>query len=309
MSAKNTDISQYIKPLNMNGMSGRMLHLPPKSAKSREILFIYGHHASIERHFGVAEFLSRYGTVTIPDLPGFGGMDSFYTIGKKPTLDNMADYLASFIKLRYKNKKLTLAGYSLGVAYITRMLQKYPEMLERIDFVISLAGFTKKNDFIFTKKRLFFYNIGVRFFAMRIPSLFFKHIILRPVFIRSVYSRSMNAKHKFAGKQADEFEHTLAMEVNLWRSNDVRTYMYSAKTMFTFDLTDSQVHTAIYHAHIDKDQYFNHAKVDENLNKVYSEVHTTLARAPTHSPSVVASAKEAAPFIPPAFRRILNKKT
>ena len=40
-------------------------------------------------------------------LPGLGGMDSFYSIGLKPSLDNMADYVASFIKLSYKRKKVS----------------------------------------------------------------------------------------------------------------------------------------------------------------------------------------------------------
>src|SRR5205085_11669969 len=90
----------YIVPLNINGLEGRVMHLPaPKTKKAgqREILFVYGLHSSLERWWGLTQVLNRYGAVTMPDLPGFGGMDSFYTIGKKPTLDNMADYLAAFV--------------------------------------------------------------------------------------------------------------------------------------------------------------------------------------------------------------------
>jgi pimeloyl-ACP methyl ester carboxylesterase len=122
------DPAEYILPLYMNGLSGRMLRMPPPKDKSREILFIYGHHTSLERVFGVAELLNKYGSITIPDLPGFGGMQPFYKIGEKPTLDNMADYLASFVKLRYRNKRFTIAGHSLGFMIVTRMLKKYPEI-------------------------------------------------------------------------------------------------------------------------------------------------------------------------------------
>src|SRR3982751_3045218 len=98
-------MTDYIRPLEMNGLTGRMLHMPAPKNKKRDILLIYGHHSCLERMYGVAEDLNQYGAVTMPDLPGFGGMDSFYKIGMEPTLDNLADYLAAFIKLRYKGKK------------------------------------------------------------------------------------------------------------------------------------------------------------------------------------------------------------
>ena len=82
-----------IKPIHINGLNGRMLRVRPNTHKNVEILLLYGHHASIERMLGVAEVLARYGGVTMPDYPGFGGMDSFYKIKQKPTLDNYADYM------------------------------------------------------------------------------------------------------------------------------------------------------------------------------------------------------------------------
>src|SRR3954470_17459407 len=133
--------ADYIVPLNINRLDGRMLRLPAKSArqaKNREILFVYGLHSSLERWWGLTQVLSRYGNVTMPDLPGFGGMDSFYKIGKKPTLDNMADYLAAFIKLRYKNKKLIIAGMSFGFVIATRLLQRYPELTKKVALLVSI---------------------------------------------------------------------------------------------------------------------------------------------------------------------------
>ena len=67
--------ADYIVPLNINGLDGRLLHMPAPEGKSKnmEILFIYGHHSSIERWWGVVQVLNRYGAVTMPDLPGFGG--------------------------------------------------------------------------------------------------------------------------------------------------------------------------------------------------------------------------------------------
>src|SRR6185312_14576812 len=105
--------ADYIQPLYINGLNGRMLHTPSVSRKyTREILLVYGHHALLERWWGLVENLRELGNVTMPDLPGFGGMDSFYKIGRTPTLDAFADYLAAFIKMRYRNRRVTIVGIS-----------------------------------------------------------------------------------------------------------------------------------------------------------------------------------------------------
>src|SRR5262245_38040269 len=129
-------MSDHIRPLEMNGLKGRMLFMPAPKNKKRNILLVYGHHSSIERMYGVAEDMNQYGEVIMPDLPGNGGMDSYYKIGIKPTLDTMADYLAAFIKLRYKNKRVTICGMSLGFVITTRMLQKYPDLTKKVDLLI-----------------------------------------------------------------------------------------------------------------------------------------------------------------------------
>ena len=84
--------ADYVMPLNMNGLRGRMMRLPAPKTKKRQILMIYGHHCTLERWYSFAEVLNDYGAVTMPDLPGFGGMDSFYKIGEKPDLDTKASF-------------------------------------------------------------------------------------------------------------------------------------------------------------------------------------------------------------------------
>src|SRR3990167_463621 len=128
--------ADYILPLYMNGLSGRMLRLPAIAKKKREILLIAGHHTSIERIMGVAEYLNRYGPVTSPDLPGFGGMQAFYKINEKPDLDKLADYLASFIKFRYHGQRFTIMAISYGFTVATRMLQRYPDITNKVDLVV-----------------------------------------------------------------------------------------------------------------------------------------------------------------------------
>src|ERR1044071_4250114 len=143
---------KYISPLHVNGMNGRLMRLPAPKGKKRQILLLYGHHASLERLSGLAEVLNAHGSITMPDLPGLGGMDSFYKIGEKPTLDNYADYLASLIKLQYKRRKVTIIAMSFSVPLIVRMMQKYPELARKVEMFVSISGFVRKDEFLFDFK-------------------------------------------------------------------------------------------------------------------------------------------------------------
>src|SRR5579862_7095222 len=293
----------YIRPLNINGLQGRMLKMPSPKSNKREIMFVYGHHASLERWFGVAEYLNRYGGVTIPDLPGFGGMDPFYKIGQKPTLDNMADYLAAFIKLRYKNRKFTIVGLSMGFMIITRMLQKYPELAKQTDLVISFAGFTNKDDFKYRPRTYWTFRSLTLLFSKRVPSIFaglllnrfiirFGYAVFEPLFVKEENTKIRGAKSEERRKRID-------FEVHLWKCNDIRTYMDIAHTMFTLNMRGRHANTAVYHLAIDIDFYFDNVRVEQHMREIYKDVHIIEARVPAHSPSVIATAKDAAPFVRP----------
>jgi len=78
--------------------------------------------------------LSQYGNVTMPDLPGFGGMQSIFRVNEKPTVDNLAGYLASFIKFKYKRRRITIFAADLGFVVVTRMLQQYPEIARKLNY-------------------------------------------------------------------------------------------------------------------------------------------------------------------------------
>ena len=285
-----------------------MLRMVPPKNKKTEILFIYGHHASLERYWGIAELMNKYAGVTVPDLPGFGGMEPFYKIGEKANLDNYADYLAAFVKLRFRNKKFVIAGYSLGAPIITRMLQKYPELTKRVQMVISIAGFTDKDDFAFSKKRYWVYRLSTAFFSHQLPAAFYKYLILRPIYIRYIYRHMFNAKQKFRGKKDQELKRAIEMEVDLWRNNDPRTYMATGNMMFTLQLSGKgHIDLPIYHAGVVKDHYFNNVRVEQNMRMIYSDFIYGKIKTPTHAPSIIANAKDAAPFVPKEFIRAMNK--
>ena len=100
---------EYLTRLNINGLRGRMLHIPyqGKNKRVKKIVMVGGQHVAHERLYALAQVLSDYGEVYVPDMPGFGGMTSFFKIGKKATYDDYADYLYSFLKSRKLTKDVT----------------------------------------------------------------------------------------------------------------------------------------------------------------------------------------------------------
>lgn len=307
MTENSKQPADYIVPLNMNGLKGRMLRLPPPKNKKREILFIYGHHSSLERWWGLVKELNRYGGVTMPDLPGFGGMDSFYQIGQAPTIDELADYLAAFIKLRYKRRRLTIMGLSLGFVVATRMLQRYPELTKKVDLLISVAGFAHRDDFTFSRSRSLAYRMGTRICTHRLPAFFFKNLALNPLVIRTIYRRTHNAKSKFSNVDKEEQTRLIEFEINLWHCNDVRTYMLTASEFLRLNNCTKQVDLAVWHLSISADQYFDNNMIEQHFRVIFNEFHAIKVKMDTHAPSVIADQKEAAAMIPPALRRLLSK--
>ena len=301
-------VADYIKPLNMNGMEGRMLKLPAPKNKTREILLIYGHHASIERMLGVAEELNKYGAVTLPDLPGFGGMDSFYSIGEKPHLDALADYLAAFVKMRYRRKRFTIFAMSFGFVVATRMLQKYPELASKVDLVVSIVGFVHKDAFVFKQSNYHLMRLGTSILSHRLPAAFVQHIALRPAFIRATYRLVADTHVKLQDANEAERDKRIDFEVILWRINDVRTYMRTANIMFNLNLIGTRVQLPVWHVAVEPDRYFDNTVVEQHLHTIFTDVEVVHSKMKGHAPTVVATAKEAAPFIPPKIRRLLAQK-
>ena len=300
---KELDPADFIEPLNMNGLQGRMLRLPAdKPGNTTEILVVYGHHALIERWWGLVQNFTAYGNVTMPDLPGFGGMDSFYKIGQKPTIDNLADYLASFIKWRYKRRKVVIAGISFGFVVATRMLQRYPELTKRVDLLVSALGFARYDDFVFSKPRMFGYRLLSRTLSLPIISKIFRIVALNPWVLRTAYSHTHNAKKKFASaKGRAEFDQMMQMEVVLWHSNDVRTHNLTTYEFLNLDNCKKQVDLPVWHIGAKGDYYFDHKIVEQHMRIIFNDYHSMELNLETHAPSVVATKQESASFMPPSY--------
>ena len=303
------DPSAFIASLYMNGLQGRMLRLPAPAHASREILLIYGHHSTLERWWGLAQEINQYGAVTMPDLPGFGGMQSFYKIHEKPTIDNYADYLAAFVKMRYPRRRVTIVAMSFGFVVATRMLQRYPDIAKKVDVLVSTAGFSHYQDFKFSPRRLQAYRMLSRFMARRLPNVLFRSLALHPLLIRTLYTRGPNSKHKFAHLNGEEFARMVDYEVHLWHTNDARTHWEtSAAMLYLNNCTGKRVDLPVWHIYAEGDQYFDRHTTEQHLRVIYSDYHDAVAKTKNHAPTRIETAADAVDIIPSVVRKVLAKQ-
>lgn len=300
---------EYIQPLNMNGLNGRMLRAPAtrKTAK-REMLILYGHHALLERWWGLIENLQTFGPVTMPDLPGFGGMDSFAAINKRPTIDNYADYLAAFIKLTYKRRRITIIGISFGFVVATRMLQKYPDMAKRVDLVVSMVGFMHRDDFWFTPRKRLVFTKATRLFATRPVAWTIRYAALNKFVIKNIYARLGAGKRRFLEMEPTEFDTLMDFEVRLWQSNDVRTHWLTTSEFLNLDNCQQKIDLPVWHVSSSGDHYFNNEFVEQHMRVVFNDYARGVMQSHAHTPSVLGNKKEMSIMVPPALRKVLRRK-
>ena len=306
--SKTVSADNYISQLEINGLKGRVLDLPaPKKYQQRFILFIYGHHATLERNFGLNLAVNKYGRVVMPDLPGFGGMDSFYKIGKKPTLDNYADYLADFLKVYYPKGKFMVFGFSFGFLVVTRLLQRHPELVNRVDIHVSLAGLVNHKSFKFPRRIILLYKLIITGMKTRPGAWLYRRIILQSWLVKLFYDKTYSAKAKFKGLDPVRRRQMLEVEMHLWHCNDLRTRAFTGQIMLTTNITDQQVALPVYHIAPKVDQYLDLKQTAQDLKAVYSKLHWLEVDLPNHAPTVIATTDEADGLLPAKLRQVLAK--
>jgi pimeloyl-ACP methyl ester carboxylesterase len=301
---------ESLTPIRIGGLRGRLLRLPSRGTKSRDILLIYGLHSSLERMYSTALFHSRYGNVWAPDLPGFGGMDSFYTIGREPDLESYADYLYTFMRT-YKldeKKELRVVAMSFGFIAFTRMLQKYPQMRRNIRFVISFVGFGRAADFTFFLLRNPFSRIAIKLGATRSAGWTLKNLVFKKPILRAMFGflRLFNPKYQIRDKQ--QRRDSTDMELDLWTKNDARTKFYTWDLLTDFDLTRNQepLDIKLYDIATPNDQYVDRKVVDKTLAKLYADSTTYIMDMKLHAPSVIGDEEEVADFYPAQVKKALR---
>jgi pimeloyl-ACP methyl ester carboxylesterase len=300
--------ADYILPLYMNGLQGRMLKMPSEKKPQREILLIYGHHAILERWWGLVENLNDYGNVTMPDLPGFGGMESFYKIDTRPTIDAFADYLAAFVKLRYKRKRLTIVAVSYGFVVITRMLQRYPEIADRVDLLVSMVGFMHKDDIVVNPKKQKVYKLFARFLATRPVALFIRYCCLNKFVLKNLYVRMSNSRRRMIEVTPEEFNRIMDFDLGLWQANDVRTHWLTTSEFLDLDNCQQFIALPIVHVVSEHDYYLNNIAVEQHMRQVFSDYKQFTAHTKAHVPHVLADKRAMAVLLPLGLRRLLRKR-
>jgi len=303
-----SDFSDYISPMLLQGLKGRKLVMPAldEKKKDNQIMMLYGLHSSIERMQGIIENIAEEGTVTVPDIPGFGGMQSLYSIGIKPTADALSESIYHFIKEHYGNRKFKAVGMSYGFVILTHLLQNHPELKHQMTLIVSLAGLTDRREFIVPKFKYLSWVGILKLFNGKYRSWIFKNIFLRPFILKTIY-RLQAANHpKFKDADKQELNRRLDYEVYLWQANEPRTYTLATLDVLQLETPDISIDVPLLHVSIDSDQYVNHTLVLANLKKIYKNVTETQAHMPNHAPTVISSKKDAAPFIPPKARQMLS---
>lgn len=304
--------SDYVYNFRCYGLRGRYWDAPAYKSQHNQhlIVMIYGHHASLERNQGILQHLRHFGRVLIFDLPGFGGMESFYKIKEKPTLDNYVSFIHLFLKRKIPaNQKFTLISMSLGFIMVTRLLSLHPAYSRRIPLLISLVGFLRGKNLRFTPLRRFLYLLGSRLIATRPGAFIFRYLILNSWVIKAFYANTKLAKAKFAQMSQQETEQALETEVRLWQDNDVRTWAYTSRLMLEINLVGESIKNDLHHITVREDQFLDGNLNLSDLKQTYGSVVCHQIPLQQHAPTTIADDKEAGRFISPALKALLKKQS
>lgn len=267
--AVTTDVAQFIAPLNMNGLQGRMMTAPPTRNRKRDILLVPGHHTTLERWWGLVQKLQDYGTVVVPDMPGFGGMQSFYNIGKKPSVDNYADYLAAFVKMRYKRRRVTIIGISFGFVVATRMLQRYPELVSKVDILVSLAGFVHRDDFLMPSGSRRMFGVAAHVASFRPLAWILRHTVLALPLAYKLYGKlPSGTRHLLCMDPFVDYRGAISQKI-FWQTNDLSTHWRVVAACLKADNCRKTIALPVWHLYPNQGGYIDDAVTKQHLLIVY----------------------------------------
>lgn len=278
MKKSKNNNSGAIVAINMNRLNGRMLNYPSKKDKPLNILFIYGQHSSIERWRGFIQFLHDFGNVTVPDLPGFGGMDSFYKINKLPTIDNYASYLDSFIKMKYKKTKLLIVGVDFGFVVATRMLQEYPELSKSVSLVIAIKGYADSEDLIMSNYQKYRKRSISYILSKRVIANIFSLLVIKTNLIKIKYRQDIAGIKKYDAKSQQKLYGLLKSELALWKINDLRSYMFTTNELLSLTNCNKKISVPLWHLVINSDLMIDNKKAEQHIRVIFSNYKSFMTK-------------------------------
>lgn len=306
MSKRFVNPADYIMPLNINGMEGRLLRIEAHNRHNkREILVIYDLESNLEKWWGLAVALKNYANVTMIDLPGLGGMDSFYSIGLRPTLDNMADYIASVIKLKYKRKNLSIIGIGFGFVLVTRMLQRNLEIASKVNMLISLNSYAHKDDFKLQDldrhlMMLYSFLASIKPVADILKLTMFNSLMLRARFPISKIKASRGGPSK---------EFIRRFKIDLIKATDLRTRMYLTYQLFKLDNCTSRVNQTLWHiTSSNSDVSVDQKLVEQHFSIIFDKYIHLPTKIGGVMPLVLNDDRLARKYLPAKIRRQLKSQ-
>jgi|AntRauTorcE11897_2_1112592.scaffolds.fasta_scaffold26105_2 hypothetical protein len=300
--------SEFINAITIDGINGRYAQIPAKSAKNTaQILLLYGHHSSLERMYSTGQYLSRFGTVTILDMPGFGGMDSFYKVGQKPNLDNYANYLTKAIPQIFGSKtQFSTVCMSLSFMMFTRALQLDPQLAKQTKKFIGFVGFLGKSGFRYKPFKHSLFSSLTWLISLPVVTALAKLLLfnkyLLPIWLKLFYLLNPNYKAASKFKQ----ENVQAMEKDLWLKNDLRTHFSTVYMMLNARLPVTPVNQSVINIMVEHDQYFDHQKVAKSMEDIFTSYKPLKANIDAHAPSVVSLEEEVANLMPKSLKKELE---
>lgn len=222
-----------IQSLRINRLVGRVYKSENTKSK-KQILLVSGVGGSIENTEGLIKILSRIGNVVRPDMPGIGGMTSFYSIGRKPNIKAYADYLRAFTKLRYKKtNKITVVTIGEGLLFVTKLLIDYPDLQKNIKTVVSIGGIVHKNDLKVSPSKKLLIKIAPKLHNIKFLDWMAKILIINtPIIYKFVHGNNQNERN-FA--------------VNMWRESNLRTRLFLENELTKTDLCNSPINTPLHY--------------------------------------------------------------
>ncbi len=94
--------------------------------------------------------------------------------------------------------------------------------------------------------------------------------------LRLAYHRTLNNPKKFEGKTREEAKEVMAIEINLWHDNDLKTWMRSVIEMFRLDNCGVHVDLPVWHVSVKGDLYFDQHMVEQHCRVIFSDYHHML---------------------------------
>ncbi|HEY4964087.1 MAG TPA: hypothetical protein VIH90_05315 [Candidatus Saccharimonadales bacterium] len=304
MSKKYVRPADFILPLNINGLEGRMINIEGDSkSKKNEILVIYDLNSNLERWWGLVVGLRRYANVTMADLPGFGGMGSFYTIGSKPTLDNLADYMASLVKLRYKRKRLNVIAIGFGFVVATRMLHRNPELKSKVKMIICINGYAHSEDLDHGGNKLIS-TIGYKLGSTTLVSWVIKLLANNRLVLNIKYGE--NTK-KMTKQKAIDSSFLTKFKVDLKRETDVRSMNLIKLQLLSLDNCNARITNKLWHITYGTNKELDSKLIEQHLKVIFTDYNFQASKITRKIPFVMNDEKLAIKLLPAKLRRDLKK--